>query len=130
VIAVDTSALVAIFVDEAEGELFSDLIREADEPCVSTATVAETLIVLDNRTRDDNSEFLRNMLFELGLVIEAVTLTDAWIAGDAYRRFGKGRHRARLNFGDCFSYALAKSLDLPLLFKGDDFRHTDIRPAL
>jgi ribonuclease VapC len=130
VIAVDTSALVAIFVDEAEGELFSDLIREADEPCVSTATVAETLIVLDNRTRDDNSELLRNMLFELGLVIEAVTLTDAWIAGDAYRRFGKGRHRARLNFGDCFSYALAKSLDLPLLFKGDDFRRTDIRPAL
>jgi ribonuclease VapC len=130
VIAVDTSALVAIFFDEAEGDLFSDLIREADEPCVSTATVAETLIVLDNRTRDGNGELLRNMLFELGLVIEAVTLTDAWIAGDAYRRFGKGRHRARLNFGDCFSYALAKSLDLPLLFKGDDFRHTDIRPAL
>jgi ribonuclease VapC len=129
-IAVDTSALVAIFFDEAEGDLFSDLIREADEPCVSTATVAETLIVLDNRTRDGNGELLRNMLFELGLVIEAVTLTDAWIAGDAYRRFGKGRHRARLNFGDCFSYALAKSLDLPLLFKGDDFRHTDIRPAL
>jgi ribonuclease VapC len=125
-IAVDTSALVAIFFDEAEG----DLIREADEPCVSTTTVAETLIVLDNRTRDGNGELLRNMLFELGLVIEAVTLTDAWIAGDAYRRFGKGRHRARLNFGDCFSYALAKSLDLPLLFKGDDFRHTDIRPAL
>jgi ribonuclease VapC len=130
VIAVDTSALVAIFLDEAEGELYSDLIRAADEPCVSTATVAETLIVLDNRTRDDNSELLRNMLFELGLVIEAVTLTDAWIAGDAYRRFGKGRHRARLNYGDCFAYALAKSLDLPLLFKGADFRHTDVRPAL
>jgi len=130
VIVVDTSAIVAIVLDEAEGELFTDMIREADEPCVSTANVAEALIVLDNRTRDDNSDLLRNLLFELGLVIEPVTLTDAWLAGDAYRRFGKGHHRARLNYGDCFAYALAKSLDLPLLFKGDDFRHTDIRPAL
>ena len=69
-IAVDTSALVTISFDEAEGELVKDLIREADEPCVSTATVAETLIVLDNRTRDDNSELLRDMLFELGLVMK------------------------------------------------------------
>jgi ribonuclease VapC len=70
------------------------------------------------------------MLFALGVVIEVVTFTEALIAADAYRRFGKGHHRARLNYGDCFAYALAKSLDLPLLFKGDDFRHTDVRPAL
>jgi ribonuclease VapC len=127
---VDTSALVAIFRDEAEKDLFRDLICEADEPRVSTASVAETLIVLDNRSRDDNSDLLRSMLFELGLVMEVVTLTEAWLAGEAYRRFGKGRHKARLNYGDCFSYALAKSLALPLLYKGDDFRHTDIRSVL
>jgi ribonuclease VapC len=62
--------------------------------------------------------------------MEVVTLTEAWLAGEAYRRFGKGRHKARLNYGDCFSYALAKSLALPLLYKGDDFRHTDIRSVL
>jgi ribonuclease VapC len=127
---VDTSAVVAIFLDEPEAELFRDVIREADEPRMSAASVAETLIVLDNRTGDDNGELLRNMLFELGTVIEVVTFADALTAADAYRRFGKGHHRARLNHGDCFAYALARSLDLPLLFKGDDFRHTDIRPAL
>lgn len=127
---VDTSAVVAIFRDEPEGELFSDLIREADESHISTASVAEALIVLDNRNRSDNSELLRHMLFELGLVIEVVTLTEAWIAGEAYRRFGKGKHPAQLNYGDCFSYALAKSLDLPLLFKGNDFSQTDIRAVL
>ena len=129
-IVVDTSAVVAVFLDEDDGEVFAELIREADEPRISTATVAETLILLDNRTRDDNTDLLRNLLFELGFVIEPVTLTESWLAGDAYRRFGKGHHRARLNYGDCFAYALAQSLDLPLLFKGDDFRHTDIRPAL
>lgn len=127
---VDTSAIVAIFQDEPESELFSDLIRGADESHISTASVAETLIVLDNRSRTGNSELLRNMLFELGLTIEVVTLTEAWIAGEAYRRFGKGRHPARLNVGDCFSYALAKSYDLPLLYKGNDFSQTDIRSVL
>jgi ribonuclease VapC len=127
---VDTSAIVTIFLDEAEAELFRDVIHEADEPRMSTASVAETLIVLDNRTRDDNSELLGNMLFELGVIIEVVTCTEALIAADAYRRFGKGHQRAKLNYGDCFAYALAKCMGLPLLFKGDDFRHTDIRPAL
>ncbi len=127
---VDTSAIVAIFQDEPESELFSALIRGADESHISTASVAEALIVLDNRSRTDNSELLRNMLFELGLTIEVVTLTEAWIAGEAYRRFGKGRHPARLNMGDCFSYALAKSYDLPLLYKGNDFSQTDIRSVL
>lgn len=129
-IVVDTSAIVAVFLDETDGEVFADLIREAEESHVSTASVAEALIVLDNRTRDDNTDLLRDMLFELGLVIEPVTLSGSWLAGAAYRRFGKGHHRARLNYGDCFAYALAKSLGLPLLFKGDDFRHTDIRPVL
>jgi ribonuclease VapC len=130
VIVVDTSAVVAVFLAETESNLFGELIQETEEPRISAASVAECLIVLDNRTADDNEELLRGMLFELGLIVEPVTASEAWIAGDAYRRFGKGRHWARLNLGDCFSYALAKSLDLPLLFKGDDFRHTDIRPAL
>jgi ribonuclease VapC len=130
VIVVDTSAVVAVFLAEAEDNLFSELIQETDEPRISAASVAECLIALDNRPDDDNAKLLRDMLFELGLIVEPVTTSEAWIAGDAYRRFGKGRRRARLNIGDCFSYALAKNLDLPLLFKGDDFRHTDVRPAL
>ena len=129
-IFVDTSAVVAVFLAEAEGNLFSELIQETDEPRSCAASVEECLIVLDNRPDNDNAKLLRDMLFELGLTVEPVTTSEAWIAGDAYRRFGKGRRRARLNIGDCFSYALAKNLDLPLLFKGDDFRHTDIRPAL
>ena len=126
---VDTSAIVAIFQDEPESELFSDLIRGADESHVSTASVAETLIVLDNRSRTGNSELLRNMLFELGLTIEVVTLTEAWIAGEAYRRFGKGRHPARLNMGDCFSYACAQVRGMPLLSKGVNFAATDLGSA-
>ena len=129
-IVVDTSAVVAVFLAETKGDLFSELIQATDEPRISAASLAECLIVLDSRTADDNAELLRDMLFELGLVVEPVTASEAWLAGDAYQRFGKGRHRARLNLGDCFSYALAKSLDLPLLFKGDDFRHTDVRPAV
>ncbi|MGH6909615.1 MAG: type II toxin-antitoxin system VapC family toxin [Phenylobacterium sp.] len=129
-IVVDTSASVAIFLAETDGDTFSDLIREADEPHISAASVAEALIVLDNRTGDDNGDLLRSLLFELGLLVEPVTGSEAWLAGEAYRRFGKGRHRARLNLGDCFTYALARILDLPLLFKGDDFRHTDLRAVL
>ena len=86
--------------------------------------------MLDNRTRDDNRDLVAGMLVELGLAVEPAALQDAWLAAAACRRFGRGRHRAALNCGDRFAYPLARRLDLPLLFKGDDFRHTGIRSAL
>jgi ribonuclease VapC len=70
------------------------------------------------------------LLRDVPIEIAAATLRQAEIAIEAFRRYGKGRHRAALNIGDCFSYALAKAMDLPLLFKGDDFSHTDVEPAL
>lgn len=129
-IVVDTSVIVALFRLEKDAETLGTIIAAAEHPRISAASVVETLIVLDNRTGVDNSSRLRNMLYELGIEIEPVNVAQMWIAADAYRRFGKGNHAARLNFGDCFAYALAKSLDLPLLFKGEDFRRTDIRPAV
>ncbi|MGD9508960.1 MAG: type II toxin-antitoxin system VapC family toxin [Geminicoccaceae bacterium] len=127
---VDSSAIVAVFLDEPEAGAMTDLLRVADEARMSAANLAECHIVLDNRTGDDNGELLRAMLFEFGIAIEPVTAGDAWLAAHAYRRFGRGHHRAKLNYGDCFAYALARSLDAPLLFKGDDFRHTDIEAVL
>ena len=129
-IAVDTSAVVAVLLGEAEADLMRDILRAADDARMSAANLAECQIVLDNRTGDDNGDLLRAMLFELRVAIEPVTAADAWTAAKAYRCFGKGRHPARLNYGDCFAYALATNLDVPLLFKGDDFRHTDVRAVL
>jgi ribonuclease VapC len=127
---VDSSALVAILLFEDDAELLADTIRLSHRPRLSAANLAETLIVLNRRNGTDNRPEVQEFVVGSGMIVEPVDLAQAWRAGDAYGRFGKGRHRAALNYGDCFAYALAKSLDLPLLFKGDDFRHTDIRPAL
>jgi ribonuclease VapC len=129
-IVVDTSAIVAVFLAEPHAALMRDVLRAADDAKISAANAAECQIVLDNRTRDDNGDLLRAMLFELGVLVEPLTAVDAWAAAQAYPRFGKGRRQASLNYGDCFAYALAKTLDAPLLFKGDDFRHTDIRAVV
>jgi ribonuclease VapC len=129
-IVVDTSALVAISFEEPEAAEFAAVLHGAVAPKISSATVAETFIVVAGRTRRDNAATLLLFLDAVGAEIVAVDRRHAILVNEAFLRFGKGRHKARLNYGDCFSYALAKSLDLPLLFKGDDFRHTDIRPAL
>jgi ribonuclease VapC len=130
VIVVDTSALIAIMRPEAEQVEFARALREAAEPNISAATVAETLIVLAGRNGDDNAPEVLDFLDGVGARIVPVDRRQVSLVNEAFLAYGKGRHKARLNYGDCFSYALAKSLDLPLLFKGDDFRHTDIRPAL
>ena len=129
-IAVDTSALVAIMRREAEQAEFIRILRDEVEPCISAASVAETLIVFAGRTGDDNSPEVIQLLGGLGARIVPVDRSQALLVNEAFLRFGKGRHKARLNYGDCFAYALAKSLDAPLLFKGDDFRHTDIRAVV
>ena len=131
---VDTSALIAIVNLEQDGPYFEAAIAGSPVNRISAGTYLEASIVID-RARDPLiSRRLDELLGAGSFVIEPVTSSQSRIARDAYRDFGKGSgHPAGLNFGDCFSYALARELNEPLLFKGDDFRHTDItfvgRPA-
>lgn len=132
---VDTSALVAIINLEADGALYEAALEASPVNRISAGTYLEVSIVID-RARDPLvSRRLDEILSEGRFVIEPVTASQARIAREAYRDFGRGiGHPAGLNnFGDCFAYALARELDEPLLFKGDDFNQTDIpfvgRPA-
>ncbi|PXA79875.1 VapC toxin family PIN domain ribonuclease [Caulobacter sp. D4A] len=128
---VDTSALAAILLKEPEAGAFYDAIMSVTAPRLSAASFVELVEVYAKKIAiDDLLDVLHADLAVLGLVIEPVTAEQATIAAVARLRFGKGRHPARLNYGDSFSYALAKSLNAPLLYKGDDFAHTDIRSAL
>lgn len=124
---VDSSVLVAIVAEEADGPLYAATLESSPVNRISAATYLEASIVID-RARDPLiSRRLDEMLREAGIVIEPVTESQARMARDAYRDFGKGSgHQAGLNFGDCFAYALARERDEPLLFKGVDFGHTDI----
>jgi len=127
---VDTSALVAIMGDEPERRRFNRVIEAAVATYVSAASLLETRIVLFARSGDSATLALDAFLLKSGMIVTEVSPRIADIAFDAYRRYGKGTgHGAALNYGDCFSYALAKHLGAPLLFKGDDFSHTDIRAA-
>ncbi len=128
---VDTSAIVAILKDEPEGIAFSKALEEADYAAISAATYVEASIVF-SKYRDPviDTQF-DDFLEESGIVIEPVTVEHARIARQAYRDYGRGSgHPANLNYGDCFSYALARSRREPLLYKGDDFGHTDLRSAI
>ena len=129
-IAVDTSAVVAVMRREPEQKLFTGIMRDAPQLSISAASLAETLIVLAGRTGDDNGPEVLEFLDGVGARIVPVSRAHALLVNRAFLAFGKGRHKAALNYGDCFSYALAKSLDAPLLFKGDDFRHTDVRAVV
>jgi ribonuclease VapC len=126
-VIVDTSALVAIIDLEPDGPDFEQALQTSPVNRMSAGTYLETAIVLD-RARDPLvSRRLAELIAVAAIVIEPVTESQARIARDAYRDFGKGSgHAAGLNFGDCFAYALAREMDEPLLFKGDDFGHTDI----
>ena len=124
---IDTSALVAILRDEPGAEAYVEAIRTSPLRRVSAGSYVELGIVIDRHGDPIASRRLDELLGRLSVVIEPVTETQARIARDAYRDFGKGSgHRAGLNFGDCFAYALAREINEPLLFKGDDFIHTDI----
>ncbi len=126
----DTSALIAILRDEPEAMAFAQTVADADARRVSAVSFVETAAVIDANRDPIASRKLDELLREAEFVIEAVTEAQARIAREAYRDFGRGSgHPARLNFGDCFAYALAKALNEPLLFKGDDFAKTDIVPA-
>ncbi|MFZ0417165.1 MAG: type II toxin-antitoxin system VapC family toxin [Candidatus Sulfotelmatobacter sp.] len=125
----DASAVVAILRAEPEAPEMALAIDRAEACCISAVSYAEAAIVIDSGRDPIASRRFDDFFREAGVGIESVTRKQAEIAREAYRDFGKGRHRAGLNFGDCFAYALAKEKGEPLLFKGDDFCHTDIEPA-
>jgi ribonuclease VapC len=127
---VDSSVLVAVVLGEPDAETFTAALADQTRTIhVSAATVVESTIVVEARQGPDASRDLELLLERTGAVIEPFTRQQAAIAGAAWRRFGKGRHPAGLNLGDCFSYAVARDLDLPLLYKGEDFDQTDIAAA-
>jgi len=126
-VIVDTSALIVILRDEAEAQACATAIAAADHNRISAANYLEAAIVIDGSRNPIASRRFDDLLREANIVIEPVTEQQANVAREAYRDFGRGSgHPARLNFGDCFAYALAKTLREPLLCKGDDFVHTGI----
>ncbi|MGM7667851.1 type II toxin-antitoxin system VapC family toxin [Microbacterium sp. A93] len=125
---VDTSALMAILQAEPEAERYSQLLAREDS-VISAGTLLEARIVVQARGADKIAA-LETTIRGSDTRVVAADEEQARIGSDAYRRYGRGsKHPAKLNFGDCFSYALAIALDEPLLFKGDDFIHTDVRVA-
>ena len=129
-IAVDSSALLAVMLREPDGDLFRDaLVRANGEAIASVAQILEVSIRLLHRFGEAGEAMLPALLGELKVGIADIDAEHLHEARAAYRRFGKGRHPAGLNFGDCFAYALSKTNNWPLLFKGDDFAKTDIEAA-
>ncbi len=126
---VDTSVITAMIVDEPERDLFEDLILRAPTVVISVAAVVEISIVLRHKRRDSDADKLDILLSKLRIDVRGIDSSLGKRARDAFAQYGKGRHPAGLNFGDCFTYALAKARDDVLLFKGDDFARTDIVPA-
>ena len=126
---IDTSALVSILDQEPEAERLAYAIATASERMLSAANLVETGIVMQVRRGDEAVRDLDLVLAKLEIEIIAVSAKQANLARKAFQRFGRGRHPARLNFGDCFAYALAKDSGASLLFKGEDFSQTDIAVA-
>ena len=127
---VDTSAVLAILFNESDAATYAKAIAEAGSRRMSAANFVEAAIVVEAQTQASGSRQFDAFFRCAGIVIEPVTEEQAHAARQAYTDFGKGRHAAGLNFGDCFAYALAKIAGEPLLFKGQDFCQTDITPAL
>ncbi|MCU1240034.1 MAG: hypothetical protein JWO71_760 [Candidatus Acidoferrum typicum] len=127
---VDTPALLAILFGEQDAEAFARAISEAEVCRISAATFVEVSAVVESQTGDAGSRQWDSFFRAAGINIEPATEEHAHAARQAWSDFGKGRHPAGLNFGDCFSYALAKVSGEPLLFKGQDFRKTSIPAAL
>ncbi len=127
---VDSSALLAIVRGEAESQRFRAAMREAFPRLIAAPAAVEASVVMLSRFGEAGLAELKNLLTETSVQVVPFTTAHVDLAVDAFRRFGKGRHPAGLNFGDCFSYALAKATGEPLLFKGEDFSRTDIRRAV
>lgn len=126
---IDTSAIVAILFNEDDAEIYARAITRADSCRISAATFVETAVVVEAQTRNNGGRQLDAFIRRAGIAIEPVTEEQTHIARQAFIDFGKGRHPAGLNYGDCFSYALSKATREPLLFKGKDFAKTDLSAA-
>ncbi|MBU0724238.1 MAG: type II toxin-antitoxin system VapC family toxin [Alphaproteobacteria bacterium] len=126
-IAVDTSALMAIVMNEPQADACMTAIEQANRLLISAGTVAEALIVADRRNIREEVDAL---ISGLGFEIVPVTAASARRIADAYGQWGKGMHPAALNYGDCFAYAMAMEHGCPLLYVGNDFSLTDVSPAL
>ncbi|MEL4358995.1 MULTISPECIES: type II toxin-antitoxin system VapC family toxin [unclassified Luteococcus] len=127
---IDSSALVSILTGEPTAERLLDAIQQADRLAISAATLVETSIVLEAKQGRDAVDDLHQLLADLDCEVTAFDEEQALLAAQAWRRFGKGRHPAALNLGDCYSYACAKGSRESLLFVGEDFSQTDIRAAI
>ena len=127
---IDTSALLAILQDEPERRAFSEAIENAGSCSMSVANLLGTSLVIESRFGAEGTRDLDQLVEKARIELVPVDLEQLGIARRAFSRFGKGRHPAALNFGDCFAYALARSLGEPLLYKGDDFARTDIGAAV
>jgi ribonuclease VapC len=125
----DTSAVLAILLNEPEAGLFAAAIETAGAVRLSAASYIEAAIYVDRNGDEVRRAMLDTFLREFSIRIEPVTAEQALLARQAFVLFGKGRHKAGLNFGDCFSYALARAYREPLLFKGGDFGYTDLESA-
>lgn len=126
---VDTSAIVAILYREPEAADFTRLIHDAEMCRISVANYVELSMVIEHQLGPEGMRQAEAFFRRAGVTIEPVTVDHGDLARQAFLDFGKGRHKAGLNFGDCFSYALAKATGEALLFKGNDFKQTDIRTA-
>jgi ribonuclease VapC len=127
---VDASALLAILLREADGQRFYTSLGRAGTSAVSAVNYVEAGIRADQDKTGSRGKLLDELMQHFNVQIASITPEQATLAREAYRRYGKGRHPAHLNLGDCFAYALAKLRREPLLFKGEDFRKTDVESAL
>jgi ribonuclease VapC len=126
---VDTSVFVAILFGEPDAALYSDLLEAADTIAISAVTRVELAVVVEGRKGPGGRGPMEELVAGLGVETVPVSAEQAVLAIEAYRQFGKGMHPAALNIGDCFVYALSKASGRPLLFKGEDFRRTDVVAA-
>jgi ribonuclease VapC len=127
---IDSSAIIAILREEPETEAFIDALLAADSLSMSAATLTEIMVVLA-KAKPEQTEQVEALIEDHNIALVELTANHARAAGRAYRKYGKGSgHPAKLNFGDCFAYALAKESGEPLLFKGGDFSQTDIAAAV
>jgi ribonuclease VapC len=125
----DTSALIAILYGEPEQTRFAQLIHDTESCRISVVSFVELSMVVESQIGPDAGRQIDALFRRAGIIIESVTVEHGHLARQAFLDYGKGRHKAGLNFGDCFSYALAKATGEPLLFKGRDFSQTDIKSA-
>lgn len=129
-IVVDTSAFAAILLGEPDRRAFMEAVVLAPGAVMSSANLLEMHLVAARRGIEDHGRKVDRLAAELELRIEPFGVDQLALARAAFDRFGKGRHVAALNFGDCFAYALSAATGYPLLFKGDDFARTDVKPVL